>query len=122
MLWLVAVVGLVIIGMANHGVVTLRAIPQALVEPLGMSPQMDVPLFVVLFVGVGIGLLMSVVWELFRDRRKRAKANPKKPVVATQPVATPKAAAAPSKPVQTPAPSPKAEPEADVTPPPDKPE
>jgi len=49
-----AIVGLcmILVGLANRGVVTVRAMPEALFDLLGISPDVQLPLFMVIFAGV----------------------------------------------------------------------
>lgn len=74
-----AIVGLILIlvGLANRGMVTLRAMPEPMADLLGMSPDISLPLFVVIFLGVGAGLLIGFLWEWVREYRMRAEARAK---------------------------------------------
>ncbi len=73
--WAIVAICLVIVGMANRGIVTLRAMPEALAAPLGISPDIDMPLFMAIFIGVGIGLLIGFLWEWVREHRVRSDAR-----------------------------------------------
>jgi len=73
--WGIVAIVLIIVGMANRGIVTLRAMPEVLAEPLGMSPDIEMPLFMAIFIGVGIGLLIGFLWEWVREHRMRADAR-----------------------------------------------
>lgn len=73
--WGIVAIALVIVGMANRGIVTLRAMPEALAAPLGISPDIEMPLFMAIFIGVGIGLLIGFLWEWVREHRIRADAR-----------------------------------------------
>ena len=75
--WAIVGVGLVLVGLANTGMVTVRAIPEALAGLVGVSPDIQVPLFVVLFAGVAVGLLIGFLWEWVREHRIRADARAK---------------------------------------------
>jgi len=75
--WAVVALCLIIVGLANRDFVTLRAMPQALADLLGISPDIELPLFVVLFIGVGAGLMIGFLWEWVRERRIRADARKK---------------------------------------------
>lgn len=75
--WAIVAICLIIVGMANRGVVTLRAIPEALAEPLGISPDIQMPLFMAIFIGVAIGLLIGFLWEWVREYRVRADVRAK---------------------------------------------
>lgn len=73
--WLIVGLCLVIVGMANRDIVTLRAMPEALAGPIGISPDIQMPLFMAIFIGVGIGLLIGFLWEWVREHRMRAEAR-----------------------------------------------
>ena len=75
--WGIVAVCLVIVGMANRDIVTLRAMPEVLAGPLGVSPDINMPLFMAIFIGVGIGLLIGFLWEWVREHRIRADARAK---------------------------------------------
>ena len=51
--------------------VTLRALPQALADFAGVSPDIDLPLFVVIFAAVAVGLLIGLIWEWLREFKIR---------------------------------------------------
>ena len=68
---------LILIGLANRDVVTVRAMPEALGDLLGLSPDIQLPLFVVIFIGVGVGLMIGFLWEWVREHRIRADARGK---------------------------------------------
>lgn len=75
--WGIIAIALIIVGMANRGIVTLRAMPEALANPLGISPDIQMPLFMAIFIGVAIGLLIGFFWEWVREHRMRADARAK---------------------------------------------
>lgn len=75
--WGIVAICLVIVGMANRDIVTLRAMPEALATPLGLSPDIQMPLFMAIFIGVGIGLMIGFLWEWLREHRIRADARAK---------------------------------------------
>ena len=74
-----AIVGLcmILVGLANRGVVTVRAMPEALFDLLGISPDVQLPLFMVIFAGVAAGLLIGFLWEWVREHRIRAEGRAK---------------------------------------------
>ncbi|MEM7597006.1 MAG: lipopolysaccharide assembly protein LapA domain-containing protein [Pseudomonadota bacterium] len=67
-------VGLIVIAMANRGVVTVKALPTELAQIAGLNLTYDVPLFVVIFAGILGGLVLGFVWEWIREARERAEA------------------------------------------------
>lgn len=75
--WAIVAICLIIVGVANRGIVTVRALPEALATPLGLSPDIELPLFMVIFAGVGIGLLIGFLWEWIREHRIRSDAKAK---------------------------------------------
>ena len=80
--WAIVGVCLILIGLANREIVTVRAMPEALGELLGLSPDVQLPLFVVIFIGVGAGLMIGFLWEWVREHRIRAQARAKSREVA----------------------------------------
>ena len=68
-------VGLVIIALANRANVILTLIPEGLVGLLGFNAKVQVPLFIVIFLGVGGGLLIGFVWEWLREMKHRNAAK-----------------------------------------------
>ncbi len=75
--WAIAGLCLIIIGLANRDAVTVRAMPQALADMLGLSPDIQLPLFIVIFIGVGFGLLIGFLWEWVREHRVRSDSRAK---------------------------------------------
>lgn len=75
--WGIVAICLIIVGLANRGMVTLRAMPEALAGLFGISPDIQLPLFLVIFLGVGLGLMIGFLWEWLREYRIRAEARAK---------------------------------------------
>lgn len=75
--WAIVGLCLILVGLANRDIVTVRAMPTALADLLGLSPDISLPLFVVILLGVGAGLLIGFVWEWLREHRQRAEARAK---------------------------------------------
>ena len=75
--WAVVGVCLILVGLANRGFVTLRAIPEALADLVGVQPDVELPLFVVIFISVVAGLLIGFFWEWVREHRIRADSRAK---------------------------------------------
>jgi uncharacterized integral membrane protein len=66
---------LVTVALANRGLVTLKAMPDTFAGYLGLSPTIELPLFIVIFLGITAGLLIGFVWEWLREHRHRAEAR-----------------------------------------------
>ena len=75
--WAVVGLCLILIGLANRDAVTVRAMPEALGDLIGVTPDMQLPLFVVIFISVGAGLMIGFLWEWVREHRMRADARGK---------------------------------------------
>jgi uncharacterized integral membrane protein len=75
--WAIVGLCLILVGLANRGVVTVRAMPEALFDLLGISPDVQLPLFMVIFAGVAAGLLIGFLWEWVREHRIRAEGRAK---------------------------------------------
>jgi len=73
--WAIIGLCLIIVGLANRDIVTLRAMPQALADLLGLSPDIQMPLFMAIFAGVAVGLLIGFFWEWLRERQYRSDAS-----------------------------------------------
>lgn len=73
--WAVVALWLVLVGLANRGIVTVQAMPVAFSDLLGISPNINLPLFIVIFLSVGAGLLLGFVWEWIREYKQRAEAK-----------------------------------------------
>ncbi|MCE5974232.1 LapA family protein [Sinirhodobacter sp. WL0062] len=65
---------LIVLALANREVVTLRLLPPEAGEFLGLTWGMQVPLFLVIFAGILLGLLVGFVWEWMREYRIRSTA------------------------------------------------
>ncbi len=75
--WAIVALCLVLIGIANRDPVLVRTLPEALAELVGFSGVLTLPLFVVIFAGVALGLLIGFLWEWVREHRFRAEARAK---------------------------------------------
>lgn len=75
--WAIVGLCLIIVGLANRGEVIVRAMPRSLADLLGISPDISLPLFIVIFAGVAAGLLIGFLWEWVREYRIRSEARAK---------------------------------------------
>jgi len=63
---------LVLLALANKGVVTVAALPEGL--PYADTLRLDLPMFAVIFGSMGAGLLLGYVLEYFREHKYRRQA------------------------------------------------
>ncbi len=75
-------VGLLTVAIANRDPVTLQALPQDMGLFLGLSWAIELPLFLVIFGGIGVGLLIGFFWEWARESKHRSTATTKAREVA----------------------------------------
>jgi len=73
---LLAVV-LISVALANREMVTLTLLPPVLADLSGYNPSIDLPLFIVILLGIVAGLLIGFVWEWLREHKHRAEARRK---------------------------------------------
>lgn len=66
---------LIVLAVANSQVVQVRLLPVSVAEFLGFGWTLSIPLFLVVFGGILLGLLMGFVWEWFRAHQTRATAS-----------------------------------------------
>ena len=64
---------LIVLALANRGPVTVRALPENFDGWLGSAWAMTVPLFLLIFVAILIGVVLGLVWEWLREAQLRAE-------------------------------------------------
>ena len=67
-------VALILIALANRGIVTVQVLPGELAQLAALNPSYEVPLFIVMFGGVLAGLIIGFIWEWIREAGERAAA------------------------------------------------
>lgn len=65
---------LIIVGFANRQPVTLTLFPGDLVPFTKYNAGIELPLYMVVFGGLGAGLLIGFIWEWLREARIRSEA------------------------------------------------
>ena len=68
-------IALVVLALANRGVVTVTLLPADLAAWTGLTQSVELPLFLVILGAVIVGLLVGFVWEWLREHRHRADAG-----------------------------------------------
>ncbi|PTX54251.1 putative integral membrane protein [Litoreibacter ponti] len=66
---------LILVALANRGMVTIKVLPSEMAAYLGQPLSYELPLFVIIFAAIVIGLLIGFVWEWFREHKHRAEAR-----------------------------------------------
>lgn len=81
---LLALLGLalLIVALANRAPVSVRLLPDDFAALTGLTWVMDLPLFLVIFGGIIVGVLIGFVWEWLREHGHRATASRKSREVA----------------------------------------
>lgn len=67
-------VALIAVALANRGMVSIQLIPSEVAGWFSMNPQIELPLFLIIFGGIVVGLLVGFVWEWIREHGQRAEA------------------------------------------------
>lgn len=73
--WGLVAICLIVLGLSNREPTTLRAMPDRFADLFGISPTVELPLYVVIFLGVALGLLIGFLWEWLREHRIRVEAR-----------------------------------------------
>ena len=82
--WLLAVALVcLIVAMANRAPVTLSLLPDDLAGLLNWQLRVELPLFLVLALGVVLGLALGFVWEWLREHKHRKVARVQTRAVST---------------------------------------
>ncbi len=69
---------LLIVALANRGSVPLQVIPDEMAAYVGQPFSLNLPLFVIIFGAIGVGLLIGFIWEWFREHKHRVDARTQK--------------------------------------------
>jgi uncharacterized integral membrane protein len=68
---------LIAVALANRGMVELKLLPEGLARVAGVNQSIELPLFIVIFGGILVGVLVGFVWEWLREHKHRAEASRK---------------------------------------------
>lgn len=66
---------LVLVAMANRSVVSVQVLPADLAALIGVNWALQLPLFLVIFASIILGLLIGFVWEWLREHKHRVTAT-----------------------------------------------
>jgi lipopolysaccharide assembly protein A len=83
-LFVIGLIGLalLLIAFANRSAVEVRLLPPDIAALVGRDLSTSLPLFLVLFGGIVLGLLIGFVWEWLRESKHRSTASQKSREVA----------------------------------------
>ncbi len=76
-------VALLTIALANRAPVALRLLPDSIGPFAGIGWTIQIPLFLVVFGGIVVGVLIGFVWEWLRETKHRSTASRKSREVAS---------------------------------------
>lgn len=65
---------LILIALANRNMVRVKVLPDELSGLAVLNPSYELPLFVVIFGGILLGLIVGLIWEWIREHGERAEA------------------------------------------------
>lgn len=68
---------LLTVALANRPAVLIKALPDDLSAFLGVKWQIELPLFLIIFASIVVGLLIGFVWEWARETKIRSTASTK---------------------------------------------
>lgn len=74
---LLAIIAVILaaVALANAQMVTLRVLPEAMAGFLGLTWSVRLPMFVVILMAIGIGLLIGFLFEFAREHKHRVAAR-----------------------------------------------
>lgn len=75
--WGIVAICLIFVGVSNTQETTLSAVPEGLAGYIPFATSIKLPLFMVIFFGVALGLLIGFFWEWVREHRIRSDARAK---------------------------------------------
>ncbi len=67
-------IALVAVALANRTIVPVKVLPNEIAGLFAVNPQVELPLFLVIYGGILVGLLVGFVWEWIREHGQRAEA------------------------------------------------
>lgn len=70
-------VALLVVALANRALVPVRLLPDDMAALTGLTWTAQLPLFLVIFGSIIVGVLIGFVWEWFREHGHRATASTK---------------------------------------------
>lgn len=74
----VILIGIVLVAVANRGMVTLKLLPEPLVELVNFPTEINLPLFAILIAAIGVGLFLGYLLEWLRERKHRREVSSSK--------------------------------------------
>lgn len=66
-------VALIAVALANRNFVTLKLLPTEIAGLFAVAPSVSLPLFIVIFGGILVGISVGFIWEWMREHAVRAE-------------------------------------------------
>ena len=67
-------VALIAIAVANRNLVEIKVLPEEMANLFALAPRIELPLFIIIYGGILVGLLVGFIWEWIREHGQRAEA------------------------------------------------
>ena len=67
-------IALITVALANRGSVQIQLLPAELSGLFALSPKIELPLFLIIFASIVVGIAVGFVWEWLREHSHRADA------------------------------------------------
>lgn len=71
----VVAIALLTVALANRDLVVIKLLPAKIAAFSGYDFQISIPLYLIMFGGIVVGLLIGFVWEWLREHKFRASAS-----------------------------------------------
>ncbi len=67
-------IALIAIAVANRNIVEIRLLPLEIADLFAVAPSIQLPLFIIIYGGILVGLLVGFIWEWLREHGQRSEA------------------------------------------------
>ncbi len=67
----IVLIGIVLVAVANRELVTVNLLPEPLMPMVDFPTEVSLPLFAILLLAIGVGLLLGYILEWLRERKHR---------------------------------------------------
>ena len=67
-------IALIAVALANREMTEIRLIPEGVADLFSLNPRAELPLFLIVYGGILVGLLVGFIWEWMREYGQRSEA------------------------------------------------